>query len=67
MRGDPEQNAVTIHESNPEHLIIFKALCGDTPEQNAGKIHESNLEHLLVFKAPCKDDPGVQAGTPPCF
>ena len=49
----------TIHESNPEHLLIFKAPRRDDLEQNAGKIHESNPEHLLVFKAPHKDDPRV--------
>ena len=32
LRGaDPEQNAGTIHESNPEHLLVFKAPRGDDP------------------------------------
>ena len=29
--ADPEQNAGTIHESNPEHLLVLKAPCGDDP------------------------------------
>ena len=45
----------TTFGSNLEHLIIFKALCGDDPE------------HLLVFKVPREDNPRVQYGTPPCF
>ena len=28
-RADPEQNALTIHESNPENLLAFKAPRGD--------------------------------------
>ena len=64
---DPEQNAETIHASNPEHLFVFKALCGDDLEQNAGKIHKSNPEHLLVFKASFGDNPKIQSWTPPCF
>ena len=67
MQGDPEQNAGKIRESNPEHLLVFKALRGDDQEQNAGMIHKSNPRHLLVFKAPRGDDPPVQSGTPPCF
>ena len=38
---------VTIHASNPEHLLFFKAPRGDDPEQNAGTILVSNREHLL--------------------
>ena len=44
MRGDLEQNAETIHESNPEKLLVLRL--------HPGTIHESNPEHLLVFKAP---------------
>ena len=66
-----EQNAGTIHESNPEHLhtgtihesnlehlLVFLRL-------HAGTINKSNPEKLLVFKAPCGGDPRVQYGTPP--
>ena len=30
-RADLEQNAGTIHKSNPEHLLVFKAPRGDNP------------------------------------
>ena len=30
---DPEQNAGTIHMSNPECLFVFKAPRGDDPSQ----------------------------------
>ena len=40
LYGDnPEQNAVTIHASNPEHLPYFKAPHGKNLEQNAGMIY----------------------------
>ena len=55
-RDNPEQNAKTIHVSNPEHLPICKAPHGDNLEQNAETVHASNLEHLLVFKALRRDD-----------
>ena len=48
---DPEQNAGTIHASNPEHLPVCKAPHEEDPEKNAETIHTSNTEHLLVFKA----------------
>ena len=32
MRGNPEQNAGTIHKSNPENLLVFKAPFGDNPQ-----------------------------------
>ena len=70
-------HAGTIHESNLEHLLVFKAPCGTINECNrntslflrlhAGMIHESNPEHLLIFKAPRGDDQGVQSRTPPCY
>ena len=34
--GDPEQNAGTIHESNLEHLLVFKAPPGDNPRVQSG-------------------------------
>ena len=37
--------------SNPEYILVFRAICGDNPEQNAGTIHALIPEHLLVFKA----------------
>ena len=37
-RNDPEQNAGTIHPSNPEHLPVLKAPRGDDPEQNTSLI-----------------------------
>ena len=46
----PNKNQTIWADS--EHLLVFKALCGDDPEQNSGKIHASNVEHLPVFKAP---------------
>ena len=58
-RANREQNADTILESNPEHLLVFRF--------HAGMVHKSNSEHLLVFKAPSRDDPRVQSGTPPGF
>ena len=65
--GDnPEQNAGTIHESNPEDLHVFKAPSGDNPKQNAGTIHASNPEHLLFFKATCGDDPEENSGNWSC-
>ena len=53
----------TIHASNPEHLPVLKALCGEDLEQNAGMIHMMDLEHLLVFKAPNRDNPEQSAET----
>ena len=62
MQGNPEQNARTIHKSNPEHLLVFKAPRGADPQVqsgtpflfrlHAGTNHESNPEPLIVFKAP---------------
>ena len=49
----------TIHASNPENLLVFKALCGANQEQNAGTIQVSNPEHLLVLKAPSGANPGA--------
>ena len=31
-RDNPEQNAGTIPKSNLEHLLVFKAQCGDNPQ-----------------------------------
>ena len=73
----PEQNVGTIHESNPEHLLVFKAQRRDDPHVksetppsflrlHAGTIQKSYLKHLMLFKAPCRDDSRVQSGTPPC-
>ena len=59
---DPEQNAGTIHASNPEHLTVFKAPRRDNLEHNGGTIHATNPEHLLVFKALCGDNPEQSAG-----
>ena len=50
-------------KSNLEHLLVFKAACGDNPKQNAGTIHAFHPEHLPVLKAPCGDDPERNAGT----
>ena len=44
---DPEQNVGTIHVSNLEHFLLFKALRRADAEQNTGTIHASNPEHLL--------------------
>ena len=44
---DLEQNAGTIHVTDSEHLLVFKASSRDNPEQSAGTIHTSNQEHLL--------------------
>ena len=52
-------HAGTLHKSNLEQILVFKA-----PH---GTIHESNREHLLVFKAQCGDNPWVQSWTLPCL
>ena len=68
-----------IHESIPEHLLVYKAPCrenarvqsrkppcfkGSMRGQSAGpQIHASNPEHLPVFKAPLGADPEENAGT----
>ena len=58
-RANPERNAGTVHKSNPEQVLVFKA--------PRGTIQKSNPEHLLVIKATRGDNPRVQSGTPPCF
>ena len=62
-QDDLDQNAGTIHMSNPEHLLVFKAPCGDNPKETTGKIFGSNPEQVLVFKAPHGDNSEQNAGT----
>ena len=64
--ADPEQNPGTIHESNPENLLVLRLHAGTIHESNrenlhflrlhAGTIHESNLEDLPLFKSQRGDD-----------
>ena len=42
-------HAGTIHESNPEDLLVFKAPQRDDLEQNAGTIDTSNRERYNSF------------------
>ena len=58
---DPEHKEGTINVSNPEHLLVLKALCRADPEHNAGTIHASNPENL-VFKTPRRDNPEKNTG-----
>ena len=55
MEGKPEQNAGTINDSNPEHLLFLR--------NDAGTINESNLEHLPRFKGSMWCDPEENEGT----
>ena len=53
----PRLHAGTIHKSNPEHLLVFKAPRRDDSQVQSGT-HS-------CFEASRGDDPRVQSGTPP--
>ena len=68
--GSNTSHALLVNESNPEQLLVFKALrVGSTSRVNKlcervgstilglHQIHKSNLEQFLVFKSPRVDAP----------
>ena len=40
-------HARTIHESNPEHLLVFKALCGDDPQEGGWTNERPGTYHVM--------------------